>query len=519
MADKRLNVHVSQTGAEAAASGLGRIDKNLNSLIGRYLTFAGAAYAAKKALDFTVGAAIAEEKQIRSLETSVKLAGESYTELKPAIDSTIASLRRLTEFGDSETRPALTTLIQLTGDTRNALSLLPLVADIASTGLFDMASAARYVAMAQEGNVMMLGRYIPQLRAENNEVIRNGTAAQKGAEAMRILNEKFGGTAQANLSSTAAQWKQFTNYLSDFGQAVGSKTLPAINSLFAGLSDFARMLNTGEMGRALLRVLKEGGSYEKALAIEMEAQKKADQSASEKIKAQMAKTEVDRLRLEAAQNAMFKNIKRIMIPLDTEISREDFLSAVIPNESDWNDFESKWNQIFENQTQYNEALALSKEWHDAIANEMSSEYIAALRLNSVISGIADNMSQALIYGQDFGDAVVSSLQAIAAQVLKDMAIWAIMQLIPGGNAVTSGLNLGNYLLKSISGFANGGDFIATRPQIISVAENRPERVTITPVGQKRQGSNININIYGDGWTEETIAEKLLPKMQRVIARA
>jgi len=89
--------------------------------------------------------------------------------------------------------------------------------------------------MAMEGNVQMLGRYIPELRAESNEIVKSGTAAEKTAEFMRIFNEKFAGTAQKNLNSSAAQMKQLGNYLGDIGEAIGDYALPAINSLLGGI--------------------------------------------------------------------------------------------------------------------------------------------------------------------------------------------------------------------------------------------------------------------------------------------
>ena len=97
----------------------------------------------KKGLDFTIGASIRQEQIFRRLQTAVELTGKSYSDVKKEIDATFTSLQNLTEFGDTDSARVLTTLIQLTGDYETALSALPLTLDLAATGLFDAATAAK----------------------------------------------------------------------------------------------------------------------------------------------------------------------------------------------------------------------------------------------------------------------------------------------------------------------------------------------------------------------------------------
>jgi hypothetical protein len=226
MAEQKYLFNIQEKGASQVQSKMGGITKSIKSMV-----MAGASiYTVKKALDATVGAAVKQEQIFRKLQTSVELSGKSYESVKGEIDKTFSSLQAMTEYGDTDSAEVLTTLVQLTGNYEKSLKNLPLVLDMASTGLFDAGTAARYVAMALEGNAQALGRYVPALRASNNEIMANGTAAEQAAEAMRILNEKFGGSAQKNLDSVSAKYKQFKNYISDVGEAIGGPLLNALKN-------------------------------------------------------------------------------------------------------------------------------------------------------------------------------------------------------------------------------------------------------------------------------------------------
>jgi len=241
MAEKRLGFHLFQQGAENVSSKFGGVEKSLTSMAKSAMGTVASVYTLKKAFDFTVSAAIKEEETFRKLQTSVELTGKSWVSVKDDLDQMIASLQATTQYGDTETAEVLTTLTQLTGDYDKSVKGLPIALDLAATGLFDTGTAAKYVAMALEGNVEMLGRYIPELKAENNEIVKNGTAAEKSAEFMRIFNEKFAGTAQKNLQSTAGQMKQLENYLGDIGEVIGGAVLPVMNNLLGTMIDIVKV--------------------------------------------------------------------------------------------------------------------------------------------------------------------------------------------------------------------------------------------------------------------------------------
>jgi hypothetical protein len=255
---KKVDVVVSAKGTQAAKRKLGGVEKSIGSMAKGALAGVASFYALKKALDFTVAASIAQEKIFRKLQTSVELTGKEWGSAKGELDSLFSSLQATTEYGDTESAAVFTTLMQLTGDYNKAVRALPMALDLAATGLFDTGTAAKYISLAMAGNVEMLGRYIPELRAANNEIVKNGTVAEKTAEFMRIFNDKFSGTAQKNLDSVSSQWKQMKNYLGDIGEAAGDKALPAINDLLGGVTDFFKKLSETAL-ETTIRQLKEMG--------------------------------------------------------------------------------------------------------------------------------------------------------------------------------------------------------------------------------------------------------------------
>lgn len=194
---------------------------------------------AKNTLKYTIGAAAEEEVQLKQLENTVNIVGGSFESSSGSIDSFIASMQSTTQFGDGEMRPVLQQITLLTGDLNKGFEGARLAADMAASGLFDLDSAARYVAMAMEGNTMMLGRYIPELKDAAMAQAGVKTEAEKAAYAMEVLNEKFGGMAEANLETFNAQTKKLGNYLGDLGEAIGGIFLPVLTKVASGLATVA----------------------------------------------------------------------------------------------------------------------------------------------------------------------------------------------------------------------------------------------------------------------------------------
>lgn len=162
-----------------------------------------------------------QEDIFRKLQTAVEITGVSYDAVKPKIDEFLSSMQASTRFGDTNLAPSLQMITQLTGSLEKGFEGAKLAADIASSGLFDLSTASKYVAMAMSGEVTMLGRYIPELRSSAGLIRDNMSASEKWAVAQKILTEKFGGSAQKDLLTFSGALKQFRNYIGDILERIG----------------------------------------------------------------------------------------------------------------------------------------------------------------------------------------------------------------------------------------------------------------------------------------------------------
>lgn len=189
------------------------------------LGYAGLAVTIEK----IIKAGMDEEAMYKRLESSVKAVGVSYASVSPMVQGFIADITKTTQFGDEKTVPVLQEITQLTGSLQKGFQGTKTALDIAASGLMDIDTAGRLVAMAMTGNVEMLGRYIPALRASSGVINDNMSASEKAAVAMEILNKMFGGQAQANLGTFSGKVNQIKNYLGDMVEAVGQVAIDKLS--------------------------------------------------------------------------------------------------------------------------------------------------------------------------------------------------------------------------------------------------------------------------------------------------
>ena len=232
MADRNFNVSVILGVVDKASAGIQKFNKSIQDnaemlrTAGLTMTAFGGSIVAS--LGLAVRAAGQQESQLKKLEQAVNLSGNSWEKSKTKIDAFIDSTQALTKFGDSDLIPSLQKMLVYTKDVDKAMSSVKIAADMASSGMFDLDGATRLVGMAMSGNVEMLGRYIPELKNTNNELLKTMTTSEKADYALGLLKQKFGGMAQAELQTFPALVKQLGNYFGDLTEDIGDKLLPTM---------------------------------------------------------------------------------------------------------------------------------------------------------------------------------------------------------------------------------------------------------------------------------------------------
>jgi hypothetical protein len=219
-------------------SAFSAIDSHVSSMHSKIASFATGLPGLLGVASVTAGigkiiqAGMQEEAMYLRLKTTIQSVGASYRDVQPAVLSFIADMQKTTQFGDGEVVPVLQEIVQMTGSVKSGFTGTKLALDMASSGLLDVSSAGRYVAMAMTGNVQMLGRFIPALKEGNGVIYGTMDNSQKAAAAMAYLQKQFGGQATANLSGFAAIWKQIKNYFGDIVELVGTKITDSLTPIF-----------------------------------------------------------------------------------------------------------------------------------------------------------------------------------------------------------------------------------------------------------------------------------------------
>jgi len=158
---------------------------------------------------------------VKKLSVAVENAGESWADSKDEIIAFTDAMQSKTIYDNNATLKLLQDLLPYTNNVSKAMEGAKIAMDMASAGLFDLSTASKYVGMAMQGNVEMLGRYIGELRSSSNEQLKNMTAAEKTAYALDLLKSKYGGMAEADVTEFAGAQKQLNNALSDFLRSIG----------------------------------------------------------------------------------------------------------------------------------------------------------------------------------------------------------------------------------------------------------------------------------------------------------
>ena len=214
------------------------------------LKAAGAAFAAMGIARFLKGATEAAAEQQRTFTTlavSMKNVGVSYNEVGKELQGTLAALQATTRYGDTDTAKMLNRLITLTGDYSISIKMLRPIMDMAVSRNEDWKTVSDAIGKAIAGNISTLSRYGIILDEATKKMLQNATTTERADYFYGLLNERFGGAAQADVQTYAGQMEKLGNYWGDFVETVGSfvTTAPGIGSAFSGIITAIELMNEG----------------------------------------------------------------------------------------------------------------------------------------------------------------------------------------------------------------------------------------------------------------------------------
>ncbi|MEX0596762.1 MAG: hypothetical protein WD512_09690, partial [Candidatus Paceibacterota bacterium] len=145
-------------------------------------------------------------------------------------------LQKTTLFGDDTTIEASAKLLPLLNGNADAVKkLMPLIQDFATFSGTDLVSAADLVGKSVGTQNNVLGRY--------GITIEGAVGSTERLEsALKGLNERAGGQAEAAAQVGLGGWQQFNEIMGDVSENIGFVLLRIMGPLFNGLKTFASFL-------------------------------------------------------------------------------------------------------------------------------------------------------------------------------------------------------------------------------------------------------------------------------------
>jgi hypothetical protein len=162
--------------------------------------------------------------------TNNTLAGEANVKVAEAfIESTMMSAA----VADDELRPALASLVQVTGEMTSAQDGLTLALDVAAATGVDLGTATDAIAKAYGGNTKALGTLLPSVRS----LIKEGASLD---EVFAAVAGTVGGSAAVAANSAEGQMKRLSLTIGETKESIGAAFLPILERLLPVLQRFAQ---------------------------------------------------------------------------------------------------------------------------------------------------------------------------------------------------------------------------------------------------------------------------------------
>src|SRR5581483_3371733 len=226
---------IGATARGEASEGVSAFERQFEGVVDRMLERLAVLELAWKAIEWAKLTGEADEANKR-LAASMDMVGARTEAMQEQLEATLAPLERMGFYTRSQLNDALSQLIALTGNAKASMGSLDVVVDLARFRHLDLATAALYVSKAMEGEVGMLGRYIPGLKDAGDK--------------MAFLREHLQIFAETDATSLAGAFDRIITKVKDvaedFGLAIAGTTnwQEAVDKLLPKLDELGKWLDT-----------------------------------------------------------------------------------------------------------------------------------------------------------------------------------------------------------------------------------------------------------------------------------
>lgn len=176
-----------------------------------------------------------QEKAEARLEAIAKKVTKATDAQVKSLKNLAAETQKLTTFGDEVLITGQSQLLSFGLQADQVEQLTGSLADLlaANNGITassdDAINAANILGKAFDGQVGSLSRVGILLDDASAEILKNGTAAEKTTELVKIMDENYGGLAETLAETSEGQLQQAKNSIGDVGEVIGNIFLPLVN--------------------------------------------------------------------------------------------------------------------------------------------------------------------------------------------------------------------------------------------------------------------------------------------------
>jgi len=489
MADKKLNIKVSTTGAGKAKQEVGGLNGAISKM-GKAVGIASAAYFGARGLisGFSTVIRLAGEQEQAEKKLEVALGKTSTALLNHA-----SALQKMTAFGDEAIIGVQASLAAFIKDEEQIKKATEATLDMAVAMGMDLKAAGDLVAKTLGSSTNAMSRYGIQVEGavgstERLESLTNNVA------------ELFGGQASAQAETMAGSMDQAKNSAGDLAEKIGEKLSPLVVAM---ANDFKRTAeNLSELisptvisdQDTLNELVRErnllGKSFNETLSEESlfvgdlwnqwaeigEISKESIDLGTDALDAQIAKF----------NDLLFAKKEALQFTFDIKSAEIDYYDSVkkvqIPNLE-----------------------------RGAKMTKMKKEQLEQDLKSAALSGQSAVQAMKSVVRAETMEAVAGYL----ASVLKTVPFPGNLILAAAGGGVVAGL-MDKAMGAIPNKFATGADFVTSGATPMLVGESGPERVSVTPLtpGMNQNGpSGITLNISAP-LVDETVIDSIIPAIQK-----
>jgi hypothetical protein len=549
------------TSLEGQVQHLSNTAQKIGAAIAGSAAFAAVVAITKEAIQ----ASSEHELVLKRLKIATENAGYSWTGAGKQLLEFTEAQQRLTAFGDEETIPLLQKQLAYTSNLGLAMQGSRAAMDLASSGLMDLSIASRAVGMGLQGNTTLLGRYIAELKNSTNEQFKNMSTSERVVYILDIVQKKFGGMAEGEISTFTGAVKQLNNQWHDLLVTLGDTATksPAVIGTLHGISEALDAITekiknkglgaglvelwyrTSPLGAVVGAIQKTAETLnEKGSSSQAPESASTNTSGNEDAKVQYLANEAqlwqEKAKIVLEGSSLIKSIEQQYGDYKKELHLNDKLFFV-QNELEKvnlilqtaNIDKTIQEQLFAKKAQLQLAdVAL----HKALFKETIGYQVQMMNsFGAITSGLAQLTGQAWL---DVASIMITSF----AEALKTIVEMEIAKDIASGQwwkLAADAAALGAIATKAVVGIVNvqrqqealdkpwtatipamadGG--IVTRPTLALIGERGPEAVVPLSRGGGYSGGDTynNIHIYGPVIRDETDIDMLTSEISRRIAR-